>query len=83
MLSAVFLLRGAMSKQNNIAGAKSPDKQGVHEGKGGTFKGRAASGGKKLKGQSYSDNESNTMDAQTPKIGVSKINESGKGSGDR
>lgn len=72
-----------MSKQNKNAGAKSPDKQGVHEGKGGTFKGRAASGRKKLKSQSSADIESSSGDAQTPKIGMSKINESGKGSRDR
>ena len=72
-----------MSKQNNNAGTKSPDKQGVHEGKGGTFKGRAASGGKKLKSPNSADNETSAADAQTPKIGMSKINESGKGSGDR
>jgi hypothetical protein len=72
-----------MSKQNNNAGAKSPHKQGVHEGKGRTFKSRAAGGGKKLKSQGIADNGSSAIDAHTPKVGMSKINESGKGSGDR
>ena len=74
-----------MPKQNNNAGlgTNGPHKQGEKGGKGGTFKGGASSGGKKLKSQSSQGSGASAMEGQTPKVGVSKINESGKGSGDR
>jgi len=74
-----------MPKQNNNAGlgTAGPHKQGERGGKGGTYKGGARSGGNK--DASQSDSRSGARDAagQTPKVGISKINESGKGSGDR
>ena len=74
-----------MPKQNNNAGlgTNGPHKQGEKGGKGGTYKGGASSGGKKDASQSSPGSGSSTMEGQTPKVGMSKINESGKGSGDR
>ena len=48
------------------------------EGKGGSLE-----GGKKLKIRKNSKETSNTDDGATPKVGVNKISESGKGSGAR
>lgn len=74
-----------MSKQNNNAGlgTNGPHKQGEKGGKGGTYKGGASSGGKKYASQSSPESGSSTMEDRTPKVGMSKINDSGKGSGDR
>ena len=55
MYPVVFLFRRVMMpKQNNNAGlgTNGPHKQGEKGGKGGTFKGGASSGGKKLDSQS-------------------------------
>lgn len=74
-----------MPKQNNNAGlgTNGPHKQGEKGGKGGTFKGGASSGGKKLDSQSSPESGADATEGRTPKVGMSKINESGKGSGDR
>jgi hypothetical protein len=67
-----------MPKQENNAGSGSagPHKQGEKGGKGGTNNGEVSGGGKKTSSVSAGD-------GQTPKVGMSKINESGKGSGSR
>jgi len=74
-----------MPKQNNNAGLESngPHKQGEKGGKGGTHKGGASSGGKKSASQSNIKSGAYASGGQTPKEGISKINESGKGSGNR
>ena len=74
-----------MPKQNNNAGSGSarPHKQGEKGGKGGTFKGGAGSGGKKDASQSNPRSGARDGTGQTPKIGMKKNTESGKGSGNR
>ena len=74
-----------MPKQDNNAGlgTNGPHKQGEKGGKGGTNKGGASSGGKKHASQSNPSSGANASEGQTPKIGMSKDNESGKGSGNR
>ena len=74
-----------MPKQNNNAGlgTNGPHKQGEKGGKGGTYKGGASSGGKKEASQSSPSSGSSAMEGRTQKVGMSKINDSGKGSGDR
>ena len=69
-----------MPKQNNNAGlgTNGPHKQGEKGGKGGTFKGGASSGGKKLKSQSSQGSGASSMEGLNPKFWVSKINDSGK-----
>ena len=67
-----------MPKQDNNAGSGTagPHKQGEKGGKGGTSNGEVSGGGKNT-------GSVNASDGQTPKVGISKINESGKGSGNR
>ena len=74
-----------MPKQNNNAGigTKGPHKQGEKGGKGGTYKGGASSGGEKDASQSSPGSGASAMEGHTPKVGMSKSNESGKGSGNR
>jgi len=74
-----------MPKQENNAGSGTagPHKQGEKGGKGGTFKGGASSGGKKSASQSNPRSGANAAEGQTPKIGMNKNTESGKGSGNR
>jgi hypothetical protein len=74
-----------MPKQSNNAGSGTagPYKQGEKGGKGGTDKGGASSGGKKSASQSNIKSGAYASGGQTPKEHVSKINESGKGSGNR
>lgn len=74
-----------MPKQNNNAGSGTagPHKQGEKGGKGGTFKGGARSGGKKSISQSNPRSGARDQMGQTPKVGMKKNTESGKGSGDR
>lgn len=74
-----------MPKQNNNAGSGSagPHKQGEKGGKGGTLKGGARSGGKKDASQSSPRSGARDEMGQTPKMGIKKNTESGKGSGNR
>ena len=74
-----------MPKQDNNAGlgTKGPHKQGEKGGKGGIYKGGASSGGKKSASQSNPSSGATTSDDRTPKVGMSKTNESGKGFGNR
>ena len=74
-----------MPKQNNNAGSgtNGPHKQGEKGGKGGALKGGASSGGKKSASQSSSRSGVSASEGQTPKVGMSKNTESGKGSGKR
>ena len=64
-------------------GKAGPHKQGEKGGKGGTFKGGARSGGKKLASQSNPRSGATDEKGHTPKIGMSKTTEGGKGSGNR
>ena len=74
-----------MPKQNNNAGSGSagPHKQGEKGGKGGIFKGGARSGGKKDASQSNPSSGARNEMGQTPKMGMTKNTESGKGSVNR
>ena len=74
-----------MSNQSNNAGSETvgPHKQGDKGGKGGTFKGGARSGGKKNASQSNPRSGARDDAGQTPKIGMNKNTESGKGGGNR
>ena len=71
-----------MSKQNSNSGSgrSGPYKQ---REKGGTFKDGAGSGGKKDTGQSSPRSGAQNELGQTPKMGIKKNSESGKGSGNR
>jgi hypothetical protein len=74
-----------MPKRDNNAGlgTAGPHKQGETGGKGGNRKGGASSGGKKPTSQSNIKSGAYASGGQTPKEGISKMNESGKGSGNR
>lgn len=74
-----------MPKQNNNAGSGTagPHKQGEKGGKRGTYKGGAGSGGKKAASQSNPRSGADAGQGQTPRIGMQKNTESGKGSGNR
>lgn len=74
-----------MPKQDNNSGLgkNGPHKQGEKGGKGGTYKGGAGSGGKKDASQSNPRSGADADEAQTPKLGMRKGTESGKGSGNR
>ena len=63
-----------MPKQNNSSGMgkAGPHKQGEKGGKGGTFKGGARSGGKKLASQSNPRSGATDEKGRAPKVGMSK-----------
>jgi hypothetical protein len=74
-----------MPKQNNNAGSGTagPHKQGEKGGKGGTFKGGAGRDGKKDPSESTPRSGARDEMGQTPKMGIKKNAEDGKGSGIR